>query len=47
MLGEALRKNPEVVKLNFIDKWDGVLPRFMSSDEGGVLMMINPDNVKK
>jgi regulator of protease activity HflC (stomatin/prohibitin superfamily) len=26
--GKALRMNPEVLQLNAIDKWDGVLPRF-------------------
>jgi len=41
MLGEALRKNPEVVRLNFIQKWNGVLPRVISGDNGGVMLMLN------
>ncbi|MBK3446040.1 SPFH domain-containing protein [Pseudomonas lactis] len=29
--GEALRKNPGVVELNAIEKWDGKLPVYMTS----------------
>lgn len=29
--GEALRKNPGVVELNAIEKWNGVLPAYMTS----------------
>ena len=49
-LGQALRENPEVVKLNFIDKWDGILPRVMAGGgEGGgdIMLMLNPEAEKK
>lgn len=36
--GEALQKNPAVVKLNAIDKWDGVLPKF---NGGGAVPFID------
>lgn len=36
--GEALRKNPGMVELNAIDKWDGKLPTMMS---GGTVPFIN------
>lgn len=29
--GEAIRKNPEVLQLNAIEKWNGDLPQFMGS----------------
>lgn len=31
--GESLRKNPEIVKLETITKWDGVLPVYMAGDQ--------------
>lgn len=30
--GEALRKNPEVLQLQAIEKWNGTLPRFMGGE---------------
>lgn len=30
--GDALRKNPEVLKLNLIDKWDGKLPVYQAGN---------------
>ena len=30
--GQALRNNPEVIRLNTIEKWDGVLPRIIGGD---------------
>lgn len=43
-LGKALRDNPEVIKLNFIQKWDGTLPKVMSGDDGSIMLMLSPDD---
>lgn len=40
--GEALRKNPEVLKLRAIERWDGILPKFT----GEVIPIIDIDKVK-
>lgn len=45
-LGQALRDNPGVVKLNFIQKWDGTLPRVMASEDGGIMLMLAPEPAK-
>jgi len=37
--GQALRANPEVLDLRQIEKWDGVLPRVLISDEGVPLIL--------
>lgn len=29
--GEALRKNPEVLQLEAVNKWDGVMPQYLGS----------------
>lgn len=42
-LGRSLRDNPEVVKLNFIQKWDGTLPKVMSGSEGNIMLMLSPE----
>lgn len=39
--GEALRRNSDVVKLNAIDKWNGVLPQFSG---GGAVPFIDITN---
>lgn len=49
-LGKALRDNPEVVRLNFINKWDGTLPKVISNGSGGggdILLMLSPDRAAK
>lgn len=38
---EALRNNPELIKLRTIEQWDGVLPRF--SGGGGAVPLLNID----
>lgn len=38
--GEALRANPEIVRLRIAERWDGVLPRINS----GVVPFLNLDN---
>ena len=40
--GEALRKNPELVKLEAVQRWDGVLPKFTG---GGAIPFIDIANV--
>lgn len=40
--GEALRKNPELVKLEAVQRWDGVLPKFTG---GGAIPFIDVANV--
>jgi len=37
--GEALRANPEILRLNAIERWDGVLPRIMG--EGGAVPFVD------
>lgn len=47
VLGEALRKNPEVVKLNMIDKWNGVLPNVLSgAGDGSIPSMLLQQKAK-
>lgn len=40
--GEALRQNPEVIRLRQIEKWDGTLPRITG---GGVVPFMNVDDL--
>ena len=41
VLGEALRRNPEIIKLNAIEKWDGRLPRVITGDGGDMMLLID------
>ena len=40
---EALKDNPELIKLRMLEKWDGVLPKFMNGDEGNIMAMLDFD----
>ena len=39
--GEAIRKNPEIVKLTYIEKWNGQLPQV----SGSATPLINLSNL--
>jgi prohibitin 1 len=43
ILAAAIASSPEILELEWIKKWDGVLPRFMtgSGDSGGVIVDMN------
>lgn len=44
-LGQALRRNPEVIKLEQIKRWDGVYPKtLVTGDDGGPFLMLNAEN---
>jgi len=43
--GEALRKNPEILKLRAIEKWNGSVPRAMLGDNA--IPLINLDDISK
>jgi len=38
--GNAITTNPNIIKLNWIDKWDGQLPNYMLGDGKGIMMNI-------
>lgn len=38
ILAEAIAKNPEVLELEWIKKWNGILPGFMGGDASGVMI---------
>lgn len=38
--GDSLKRNPEVIQLNAVERWDGILPKFTG---GGAVPFINVD----
>jgi regulator of protease activity HflC (stomatin/prohibitin superfamily) len=42
--GQALRENPDVVQLRWVEKWDGKLPTYMLGQTGSTLIQI-PTNI--
>jgi len=38
--GDAIRKNPGVIQLNWIEKWDGQLPNYMVGNGTNMMMML-------
>lgn len=38
ILAEAISNNPQVLELEWIKKWDGILPIYMSGDGGNVML---------
>lgn len=40
--GDAIRQNPSVIQLNWIEKWDGSLPTYMMGGNNPMLMMNIP-----
>ena len=38
ILAQAVANNPDVLTLKWIEKWDGVLPYFVSSDDSNVMV---------
>lgn len=43
---EALRGNPDLIKLRAIEKWDGVLPKFTTSDDATPMFLIEPKEIE-
>lgn len=41
ILAEAIAENPEVLELEWIKKWNGVLPYFMSDSSNGIMIDLN------
>lgn len=41
--GEAIRKNPEIVKLTYIEKWDGKMPMV----SGNATPIINMNSLER
>lgn len=44
--GQALRENPEVLQLSFIERWNGSLPLVMGSDAGLLLDLESLTNIR-
>jgi regulator of protease activity HflC (stomatin/prohibitin superfamily) len=42
--GQALRENPDVIQLRWVEKWDGKLPTYMLGQTGSTLIQI-PTNI--
>jgi regulator of protease activity HflC (stomatin/prohibitin superfamily) len=38
--GKALRENPEILRLESIQRWDGVLPRVLGGETGGMQFLL-------
>ena len=38
----AFRKNPEILKLDIVSRWDGSLPQVVSSDNSTGMMLVGP-----
>ena len=45
--GEALRKNPEIIQLRTVEKWNGALPRVMLGDDATPLINLSDLEKKK
>jgi regulator of protease activity HflC (stomatin/prohibitin superfamily) len=41
--GQALRENPEILQLESIQRWDGVLPRFVGGEAGNMQFLMPLD----
>ena len=39
--GEALKQNPELVQLEWVNKWNGVMPQFMTGSGSSMLMDVS------
>ena len=42
--GKALRENPEILRLESIQRWDGVLPRVLGGETGGMQFLLPVEN---
>jgi regulator of protease activity HflC (stomatin/prohibitin superfamily) len=40
--GDAIRQNPGVIQLNWIEKWNGQLPTYVMGDGSNTMLMLNP-----
>lgn len=38
--GDAIRQNPGVIQLNWIEKWDGALPNYMMGESSNTMLML-------
>jgi regulator of protease activity HflC (stomatin/prohibitin superfamily) len=46
-MGQALKNNPDVAQIKWIEKWNGELPFYMTSDSSGNLMMVDTSTTSK
>jgi regulator of protease activity HflC (stomatin/prohibitin superfamily) len=42
--GQSITNNPKIIQLEWINKWNGVLPYFMSGSSNGIMFNMNMDN---
>ena len=42
--GDAINKNPKIISLQWIDKWNGELPNYMLGNGSNMMMMLPTDN---
>jgi len=45
--GQSITNNPKIIQLEWINKWDGTLPHFMSGSSNGIMFNMNMDNNNK
>ncbi len=41
--GNSISSNPKIIELEWINKWDGVLPIYVMGEGGNTMMMISPN----
>ena len=39
--GNAINANPKIIKLEWINKWDGQLPTYMMGKDNGIILNVN------
>lgn len=39
---EAFRQNPEILQMDIVSKWNGILPQFISGDSSSGMMLVSP-----
>ncbi len=39
--GNAINRNPKIIKLEWINKWDGQLPTYMMGKDNGIILNVN------
>lgn len=39
--GQSISGNPKIIMLEWINKWDGTLPKFMSGSSNGIMFNMN------
>jgi len=39
--GNAINRNPKIIKLEWINKWNGQLPTYMMGKDNGIILNVN------